>query len=107
MRKLPGLVFAAAIGLGGCAGPARPEITVYTKRDYRGASESLRGAYPDLAEDLPDFDDEISSFEIRRGVWELCKKPRYRRCRTADRSMPDLGAWDLDNAIRSLRPVEE
>jgi hypothetical protein len=103
--------FAAAlpvfIGLSGCAGVARPSITVYTKRDFAGEAATLRSAYADLEEDLPGFDREISSFEIARGTWQICRKKRFKSCRTTDRSMADLGDWDGDNAIRSLRPVAE
>jgi hypothetical protein len=90
-----------------CAGVARPSMTVYTKRDFRGEAETLRGAYPDLEDELPGFDRQISSFEITRGTWEICKKKRFKSCRTTDRSMPDLGDWDADNTIRSIRPVED
>jgi hypothetical protein len=97
----------AAFGLAGCIGDAPPEITLYTKRDFRGARETVRGAIPDLGRELPELDDEVSSFEIQRGVWRLCKRTRFRSCRTFDESMADLGDWDLDNAISSLRPVED
>jgi Beta/Gamma crystallin len=96
-----------AIGLAACAGPPRPSITVYSKRAFRGDVATLRDGYADLGEDLPDFDREISSFEIEHGTWQVCRKTRFRNCRTADRSMDDLGGWDLDNAIRSLRPIED
>jgi hypothetical protein len=93
--------------LAGCKTVVRPSITVFTKRDFRGDATTLRDAHADLAEEIPDFDRDISSFEINRGTWQVCRKPRFRACRTTDRSMPDLGDWDLDNAIRSLRPVED
>jgi len=108
-RSALGLPFAVAIAasvLLSCASPLRPAITVYTKRDFGGVRETLHDPYPSLARHLPAFEDEISSFEIHRGVWELCKRPGYRDCRIADRSMPDLGAWDLDNAISSLRAID-
>jgi hypothetical protein len=93
--------------LAACAGPPRASITVYTKRDFRGEAATVREAYADLEDELPGFDREISSFEITRGTWQICKKKSFRTCRTTDRSMPDLGDWDADNRIRSLRPVEE
>ena len=96
-----------ALALAACAGPQRPAIAVYSKRAFRGEAATLREPYPDLGEELPEFDREISSFEIVRGTWQVCRKTRFRNCRRADRSMDDLGVWDLDNAIRSLRPVED
>ena len=111
MTIRPIVYYAACLTLGcalaACAGPPRPAIAVYSKRAFRGEAVTLREPYPDLGEELPDFDREISSFEILRGAWQVCRKPRYRNCRTTDRSMEDLGVWDLDNAIRSLRPVED
>jgi hypothetical protein len=101
---LPSL--GAAFALAACVSPLRPEITVYTKRDFAGAAERLHAGYPDLHEELPAFEDEISSFEIRRGVWEVCRRPDYHDCRVVDHSMADLGGWDLDNAISSLRPLD-
>jgi hypothetical protein len=106
-RHTLALCLSVSLGLSACAGVARPSITVYTKRDYLGEAATLREGYSDLEADLPGFDREISSFEIDRGAWQICKKKRYRSCRTTDRSMPDLGDWDVDNAIRSLRPIED
>jgi hypothetical protein len=107
MRRASVSGLLAAFGLAGCIGEAPPEITLYAKRDFRGVRETVRGPIPDLGRALPELDDEVSSFEIQRGVWRLCKKTRYRSCRTADESMADLGEWDLDNTISSLRPVED
>lgn len=100
-------MLASAWLAAGCLAPPRPSITVYTKRDYEGKHVTLHEAYADLEEELDGFDDEISSFEIGRGVWQLCKKRNFKSCRTADRSMPDLGEWDFDNTISSIRPAPE
>jgi hypothetical protein len=96
-------VLAAGVLLAGCIGGAGPTITVYARRDFAGGHQTLRGAH----EELGDLDDEISSFEIHSGAWQLCKRPGFRSCRTTDQSMADLGDWDFDNKISSLRPVEE
>jgi|GEM_PF-5494283 len=90
-----------------CVSPPPPEITVYSRRDFHGARMTLRDGYADLEREIPEVEDDISSFEIHRGVWQVCKDPGYRECRITSRSMPDLGAWDLDNAISSLRPLDE
>jgi hypothetical protein len=109
IRSLTLYAFALALGstLAACAGPPRPGIAVYSKRAFRGEAVTLREPIADLGEELPEFDREISSFEILRGTWQVCRKTRFRNCRTTDRSMDDLGVWDLDNAIRSLRPIED
>ena len=96
-----------AMALAACAGPPRPADRRLLEARFRGEAVTLREPYPDLGEELPEFDREISSFEILRGTWQVCRKTRFRNCRRADRSMDDLGVWDLDNAIRSLRPIED
>jgi hypothetical protein len=105
-RSTLAFALAAASGLAACAGPPPPSITVYEAENFAGARAQLREGYSDLDDQFPDIDDEISSFQIERGVWQVCRSPGYRDCRTTDRSMADLGEWDFDNAISSLRPVD-
>jgi hypothetical protein len=105
-RSTLAFAFAAAAGFTACASPPPPLITVYQNENFGGARTQLRDAYSDLEDQFPDIDDEISSFEVERGVWQVCRSPGYRDCRITDHSMADLGEWDFDNAISSLRPVD-
>ena len=79
------------------------ELTLYSRDDYHGCSQSVRDAVADL-EDVR-FNDTVQSVRVRSGYWEVCEDVDFRgRCRT-------LGPGDyaslerLSNRISSVREV--
>jgi hypothetical protein len=84
----------------------RGEITVYGKRNFKGASQRFRGEVPNL--DRSGFNDRIRSIEIGRrgGTWQVCSDAYFRgRCQTVSRDIGDTRAIGLDRNISSIRRV--
>lgn len=52
------------------------ELTLYSRDDYHGRSQTVRDAIPDL-EDLR-FNDTTQSIRVRSGRWEACEEADFR-----------------------------
>ena len=79
------------------------ELTLYSRDDYHGRSQTVRDAVADL-EDVR-FNDTTQSIRVRSGYWDVCEDVDFRgRCRT-------LGPGEyaslerLSNRISSVREV--
>ena len=83
-------------------GPGRGEIVVYRDDGFRGASESFRGAMPDLRSS--GMNDAISSMRMR-GDWTACTDANFRgQCQTFSGDVSSLRAAGMNDRISSLRP---
>lgn len=91
--------------VGGGGPPGRPSpgnwyIVLFDRQNYQGNPRNYNGPVASLSR-------RARSVTIGRGVWELCEGENFSgRCVTLDRSVPDLGAYDLRNRVASVRPVE-
>lgn len=75
-------------------------IVLFDRPNYRGNPTNYNGPYPDVP-------NSAQSVTIGRGAWLLCEGQNYSgRCITADRSIPDLGAFNMRNRVFSIRPVD-
>jgi hypothetical protein len=79
------------------------ELTLYSRDDYHGRSQTVRDAIPDL-EDVR-FNDTTQSIRVRSGRWEACEEADFRGAcfllETGDYPSLDGSA----NKITSLREV--
>lgn len=78
-----------------------PYIVLFDRTNYRGNPRNYNGPVPDL------YGRRAQSVTIGRGVWELCEGRNFTgRCVTLDRSVPNLGTYNLRNRVSSVRPIE-
>ena len=81
----------------------RDGITVYRDADFRGASQTFRGAMPNL--ERTGFNDAISSMRFR-GTWVACTDAYFRgECRTFSGDVRNLAQRGMNDRISSLRPA--
>lgn len=86
-------------GGGGYGGVA----TLFTGPEYSGAGFSTTREYSNLPRQN---NDKALSLRIERGTWEVCSDANFRgNCQVFRRSVPDLRAFGLGEAVSSLRPV--
>lgn len=78
MKRTTLLAALAAVGIG-AAQAATTELVVYTKPDFRGASDTIKGEVNNLENGMGR---EISSIKARGGAWEVCTGDHFKgRCR--------------------------
>lgn len=79
------------------------ELTLYSRDDYHGRSQTVRDAVADL-EDV-NFNDTTQSIRVRSGRWEACEEADFR----GDCFLLEAGEYpsldDRANKITSLREV--
>ncbi|MDX8123536.1 beta/gamma crystallin family protein [Janthinobacterium sp. GMG2] len=79
------------------------ELTLYSRDDYHGRSQTVRDAVADL-EDIR-FNDTTQSIRVRSGRWEACEEADFR----GDCFLLEAGEYpsldDRANKITSLREV--
>ena len=79
------------------------ELTLYSRDDYHGRSQTVRDAVADL-EDV-NFNDTMQSIRVRSGRWEACEEADFR----GDCFLLEAGEYpsldDRANKITSLREV--
>ncbi|HET9645581.1 MAG TPA: beta/gamma crystallin-related protein [Burkholderiaceae bacterium] len=86
--------------------PQRADIMLFEHDDFHGRSI---GGHEDMGNLAPTgFNDMISSVIVERGTWELCVDAEYRgRCIVlAPGRYPALAAYDMNDAVSSVRRVE-
>ncbi len=77
-----------------------PYLILFEQTRYRGNPTNYNGTIPDL------YGYRAQSVTIGRGAWELCEGRNFTGlCVTLDRSVPDLGSYNLRNRVSSVRPV--
>lgn len=77
-------------------------IVLFDRPNYRGNPTNYNRAVAIL----PVTSRRTQSVTIGRGAWELCEGSRFTgRCVTLDASVPNLGIYNLNNRVASLRPV--
>lgn len=87
-------------------GYGRDSVTVFVRRDWRGASARIDGPVANLSR--LGINDRIRSIQLsgRSGAWQVCSDANYRgRCRTITSSLGDLGRIGMAGSISSLRPL--
>ncbi|MEO9971457.1 MAG: beta/gamma crystallin-related protein [Hyphomonadaceae bacterium] len=76
-------------------------IILYSGTNFRGQARAYYGDVDTLVRD--GFNDVARSIQIRSGEWTLCKdRGGQGRCRTINRSIPDLGRLGLDRKLTSF-----
>ena len=81
---------------------ARPAIRVYEHEDFRGVSQRLDRAVPNLGQ--IGLANQITSFRIERGEWQACTGANFGGdCTILRGDDDDLGNWS--DRIVSLRPA--
>jgi hypothetical protein len=83
-----------------------PGMIIYEHMDFSGSRITLDGAVRDLRD--IGWNDRISSFQIPRGGWEVCRGVNYKNCEVVDRNHDDirnLANFGWNDRISSLRPV--
>ena len=81
-----------------------PELIAYPDQGFRGRGLRIAGPVGDLSDTW--LNDQISSLEIRAGVWEVCADPGYRgRCEIVRGDLGNAHRIGLNDRISSLRPV--
>lgn len=77
-------------------------IEVYRDDNFRGASQTLNGAVPDLRS--VGMNDSISSMRMR-GEWTACTDANFRgQCQTFSGDVNSLRSSGINDRISSLRP---
>ena len=85
-------------------GPRDPDVIVYTDDNYGGASLGLNKDIRSLRDF--DFDNRISSIEIRSGDWEFCTNTYFNgTCEILDADELRLRDFGLNDNISSIRQV--
>jgi hypothetical protein len=105
-QALNARAFALALAVFLCLGTAATaaELILYEHVEFRGVSRTFDREVPDLRE--LSWNDKASSFDIRSGIWELCRDIHFRDCRTFrsdERDLSRLRGWN--DVISSLRRV--
>jgi hypothetical protein len=82
-------------------------LTIFTERDFRGRSATLRGDTPDLR--TIGMNDEASSLQVASGEqWEVCEHIHYQgRCVVLSGSESDLSRTGWDKTISSARRIRD
>ncbi len=90
-------------GWGGNNGGGRSSVTIYQDANYRGYSQTFRGAQSNFGS--TGFNDAISSLQLQ-GAWEVCTDANYRgQCQIIDGNVRNLDRWGLNDRISSMRPA--
>ena len=83
---------------------APPEIVVFEYGNYGGRRLVVSGTLTSLRG--KNFNDKISSVQVRRGKWQLCEHAHFQgRCYVVGANMPRLGPLGWNDKISSIRPV--
>jgi hypothetical protein len=99
-KLLPALLLAAGCG----SALAQAEIRVCDRPNLNGRCIDLRHGVGDLRRF--DFNQRVTSFEIRSGTWLMCSEAGFGgRCEAFDRSVDNLRRTGFNNSVASLRPV--
>ena len=99
-KLLPALLLAAGCG----SALAQAEIRVCDRPNLNGRCIDLRHGVGDLRRF--DFNQRVTSFEIRSGTWLMCSQAGFGgRCEAFDRSVDNLRRTGFNNTVASLRPV--
>jgi hypothetical protein len=82
--------------------PGRPNanwyLVLFDQPDFRGASETYRGA-------MPNINKRTRSATVSGGVWEVCDGPNYTgRCQTLTVNVPNFRIYSIGDQVRSVRP---
>ncbi|MEE9380689.1 MAG: beta/gamma crystallin-related protein [Hyphomonadaceae bacterium] len=86
-------------------GPNGHAISLFDKRDYRGAFLGFDEAVSELSSRR--FNDTAESIRINSGRWLVCSDANFRgHCEVLGRSVRDLYEFELGNKISSLRPYD-
>ena len=97
-----------ALGVAGLAltAQAGAQVTFYQGHDFRGPSFTADRPYGDL--ERQGFNDRASSVIVNGGAWQVCEHAHFNgRCVVLQPGQYDsLSAVGLDNAISSVRPVD-
>jgi hypothetical protein len=93
----------AATLAAGAAGAA--EIRVYKQPNFSGEGLGIRGDAANLAD--ANFQDQISSLEVRGGRWQLCTQPNFK----GDCVVVGPGDYPtleqvLNHRVESIRPLQ-
>ncbi len=81
-----------------------PELIAYPDQGFAGRGLRIAAPVNNLSDTW--LNDEISSIEIRSGIWEVCADPGYRgRCAIVRGDLPDTHRIGLNDRITSLRPL--
>ena len=73
------------------------DIVIFDRTNYRGRSTNYKVSNPSIS-------NTGRSVMIGTGLWELCKGKNYSAgCVTLDRSVPDLGVYNMRNRALSIR----
>ena len=88
----------------GYRGPRNADIVLYRDAYFRGSAYGLNRSAWSLGQLF--FNDEVSSFEIRSGRWEICTDANFGgRCEIFDASQGSLGSLFFNDNISSVRRV--
>lgn len=99
-KLLPALALAAGCG----SALAQAEIRVCDRPNLNGRCVDLRHGVGDLRRF--DFEQRVTSFEIRSGTWLMCSQPGFGgRCEAFTQSVDNLRRTGFNNVVASLRPV--
>ena len=73
------------------------DIVIFDRTNYRGRRTNYKLSNPSIR-------NSGRSVMIGRGLWEICKGKNYSAgCITLDRSVPDLGVYNMRNRVLSVR----
>jgi hypothetical protein len=94
-----GAISARPAGRSGAGVPSNWSLVLFDRTDFRGNAAKFSAQASNINR-------PVRSVTIGRGVWELCDGRDFRgRCVTLDRSVSDMGPWDVSLRISSLRPL--
>lgn len=79
-------------------------LIIYEHVNYAGRPLEVRGDVANLRDH--GFDETLSSFQVRRGAWQMCTEPGYRgRCEVFGSSSANVVPLGLNDQISSIRRV--
>jgi hypothetical protein len=93
-----GAVSARPAGSSGGGVPSNWSLVLFDRTDFRGNAAKFSAQ-------VSNMNRNVRSVTVN-GVWELCDGRNFSgRCVTLDRSVSDMGPWDVSLRISSLRPL--
>lgn len=76
-------------------------VVLFSQPNYRGNPRNYNGSVAYVA-------GNSGSITIGRGNWQICTGRNYTgRCVTLSNSVPNLARYNMQNRVRSLRPIAE
>ena len=76
-------------------------IVLYEDAYYRGRSITIRDSSENLR--FQNFHDRAESVRVLSGSWDICSEPRFQRCQTIDRDVPQLSSLGMNKKLSSVR----